>query len=79
MAPFTRQLLKDVRPLPDQQRVKLVVELLDSLPSAEPAQERCDAQWLEEIERQARATQAGSASVSWEEARKQVLDHRPKR
>ncbi|MEP6934154.1 MAG: hypothetical protein ABI988_09470 [Nitrospirota bacterium] len=56
MAPFTRQLLKDVRPLPDQQRVKLVVELLDSLPSAEPAQERCDAQWLEKIERQARAT-----------------------
>ena len=79
MAPSTQQLLKDALQLPDQQRAELVVELLDSLPSAEPGQERSDTQWLAEIERRARAAQAGSASVSWEETRKQVLDRLPKR
>ncbi len=79
MAPSTQQLLKDALQLPDQQRAELVVELLDSLPSVESGQERSDAQWLEEIERRARAAQAGSASVSWEDARKQVLDRLPKR
>lgn len=78
MAPSTRQLLKDALQLPDQQRAELVIELLDSLPSAEPGQERSDAQWLAEIERRARAAQAGAAGVSWEEARKQVLDSLPK-
>ena len=79
MAPSTQQLLKDALQLPDQQRAELVIELLDSLPSAEPSQERSDAQWLTEIERRARSAQAGSASVSWEDARKQVLDRLPKR
>jgi putative addiction module component (TIGR02574 family) len=79
MSPSTQQLLKDALQLPDQQRAELVVELLDSLPSAEPGQERSDAQWLAEIERRARAAEAGVAGVSWEEARKQVLDHLPKR
>lgn len=78
MAPSTQQLLKDALQLPDQQRAKLVVELLDSLPSAEPGQERSDAQWLAEIERRARAAQAGTSGVSWDEARKQVLDRLPK-
>ena len=79
MAPSTQQLLKDALQLPDQQRTELVVELLDSLPPAEPGQERSDAQWLAEIERRARAAQAGAAGVSWEEARTQVLDRLPKR
>ena len=79
MAPSTQQLLKDAPQLPDQQRTELVVELLDSLPPAEPGQERSDAQWLAEIERRARAAQAGAAGVSWEEACKQVLDCLPKR
>ena len=79
MSPSTQQLLKDALQLPDQQRAELVVELLDSLPTAEPGQERSDAQWLAEIERRARAAQAGVTGVSWEEARKQVLDRLPKR
>jgi putative addiction module component (TIGR02574 family) len=79
MAPSTQQVLKDVLELPDQQRAKLVVELLDSLPPAEPGQERSDAQWLAEIERRARMAQAGAGGVSWEEARKQLLDRLPKR
>ena len=79
MAPSTQQLLKEALQLPDQQRAELVVELLDSLPSAELGQGRSDTQWLAEIERRARAAQAGTAGVSWEEARKQVLDRLPKR
>ncbi|HMS84954.1 MAG TPA: addiction module protein [Nitrospira sp.] len=79
MAPTTQQLLKDALQLPDQQRAKLVVELLDSLPPAEPGQVRSDAAWLAEIDRRARAAQAGVPGVAWEEARKQVLDRLPKR
>ena len=79
MAPSTQQLLKDALQLPDQQRAELVIELLDSLPPTEPGQERSDTQWLAEIERRARAAQAGAAGVSWEEARNQVLDRLPKR
>jgi putative addiction module component (TIGR02574 family) len=79
MAPSTQQLLKDALQLPDQQRAELVVELLDSLPSVEPGQERSDAQWLAEIERRARAAQAGATGISWEEARKQVIERLPKR
>lgn len=78
MAPSTQQLLKDALGLTDQQRAELVVELLDSLHPVEPGQERSDAEWLAEIERRARAAQAGSPGVSWEEARKQVLDRLPK-
>jgi putative addiction module component (TIGR02574 family) len=79
MAPSTQQLLKDALQLPDQQRAELVIELLDSLPPTELGQERSDTQWLAEIERRARAAQAGAAGVSWEEARNQVLDRLPKR
>ena len=79
MAPSTQQLLKDALQLPDQQRAELVIELLDSLPPTEPGQERSDTQWLAEIERRARAAETGTAGVSWEEARNQVLDRLPKR
>ena len=79
MAPSTQQLLKDALQLPDQQRAGLVVELLDSLPPAEPGQERSDTPWLAEIERRARVAQAGAAGIPWEEARKQMLDRLPKR
>jgi putative addiction module component (TIGR02574 family) len=79
MAPSTRQLLKDALQLPDQERAELVVELLDSLPPAESGQERSDTQWLAEIERRARVAQSGADGLSWEEARKQVLDRLPKR
>lgn len=79
MAPSTQQLLKDALLLPDQQRAELVVELLDSLPPAEPGQTRSDAAWLVEIDRRARAAQAGVPGVAWEEVRKQVLDRLPNR
>lgn len=79
MAPSTKQLLKDALKLPDEQRTVLVLELLDSLPPAAPRETRSDTQWLEEIERRARAAQAGAPHLSWEDAHKQVLDRLPKR
>jgi putative addiction module component (TIGR02574 family) len=79
MAQSTQQLLKDALQLPDQQRAELVVELLDSLPPTELGQVRSDADWLAEIDRRARAAQAGVPGVAWEDARKQVLDRLPKR
>jgi len=79
MSPSTQQLLKDALQLSEQQRTELVVELLDSLPPAESGHTRTDAQWLAEIERRARAAQAGATGVSWDDARKQVMDRLPKR
>jgi len=78
MAPTTQQLIKDALQLPDRERAELVVELLDSLPPALPGQDRSDAQWLAEIERRARAAQAGAPGVAWEEAHKQILNRLPK-
>jgi putative addiction module component (TIGR02574 family) len=78
MAPSTQQLLKDALQLPDQQRAELVIELLDSLPPTEPGQDRSNTQWLVEIDRRARAAQAGAVGIPWDEARKQVLDRLPK-
>lgn len=79
MAPSTQQLLNDALQLPDEQRAALVVELLDSLPQEERGRARSEAEWLVEIDRRARAAQAGVSGVAREEARKQVLDHLPKR
>jgi putative addiction module component (TIGR02574 family) len=79
MAPSTQQLLKDALKLPNEQRAALVLELLDSLPPAAPGQARSDTQWLAEIERRARAAQAGAPHLSWEDAQQQVLDRLPKR
>lgn len=78
MAPSSQQLLKDALQLTDEQRAALVIELLDSLPPAKLGHVRSDTEWLAEIERRARAAQAGASGVSWEEARKQVLDCLPK-
>jgi len=76
MAPSTKQLLKDALKLPDEQRAVLVLELLDSLPPAAPREARSDTQWLAEIERRARAAQAGAPHLSWEDAH---MDRLPKR
>jgi len=78
MALSTKQLLQDALQLPDQQRAELAAELLDSLPPALSGQDRSSAQWLAEIERRAKAAQAGASGVTWEDAREQVLNRLPK-
>jgi len=78
MAPSTKQVLKDALQLPDQERAELGAELLDSLPPALLGQDRSNAQWLAEIERRAKAAQAGTPGITWEDAREQVLNRLPK-
>ena len=68
------QLLKDVLQLPEEQRAKLAMELLDSLEPAISTQSRSEADWLAEIERRARAAQAGEAGVSWDEVRAKITN-----
>lgn len=68
------QLLKDALQLPEEQRAKLVAELLDSLGATISTQSRSEADWLAEIERRARAAHAGEAGVSWDEARTQITN-----
>ena len=79
MSKSTTELLKDALELPEEQRVTLVIELLDSLNPVESGQGRTDAEWLAEVERRARAGQAGMGGMSWEQARQQGLDRLPKR
>ena len=65
MSKSTTELLKDALELPEEQRVMLVIELLDSLNPVESGQGRTDAEWLAEVERRARAGQAGMGGMSW--------------
>jgi hypothetical protein len=51
MSKSTTELLKDALELPEEQRVTLVIELLDSLNPVESGQGRTDAEWLAEVER----------------------------
>ena len=71
------QLLKDALQLPEEQRAKLVAELLESLEATIPTQSRNEADWLAEIERRARAAHAGEAGVSWDEVRVQITNRLP--
>jgi putative addiction module component (TIGR02574 family) len=73
-----KQVLKDALQLPDHERAELAAELLDSLPPALSGQDRSNTQWLAEIERRAKAAQAGAPGITWEDAREQVLNRLPK-
>lgn len=78
MALSPKQVRKDALQLPDHERAELAAELLDSLPPALSGQDRSNAQWLAEIERRAKAAQAGAPGITWEDAREQVLNRLPK-
>jgi putative addiction module component (TIGR02574 family) len=71
-------LLKNALQLPEEQRAKLAIELLDSLEPAIPTQSRSEADWLAEIERRAHAAHAGEAGVSWDEVRAQITNRLPR-
>lgn len=67
MSRSTEALRDEVLALSQRERAELAADLLASLPH--PPDDRDSAEWIEEIERRARAALAGEAGVSWEEAR----------
>jgi hypothetical protein len=69
----TDQLLDEALKLAPDDRAKLVTELLATLEPDVPSEQRDERQWVQEIERRARAAMAGSPGLSWTETRDQVL------
>ena len=67
-----QRLLEEVLKLAPDDRARLVVELLASLEPDVPGQRRSDAEWIQEIERRARAATRGNPGGSWTEARDQT-------
>jgi len=54
------------------ERARIVAELLATLEPDPPSQRRSDEEWIQEIERRARAAIAGNPGVPWTEAANQI-------
>jgi hypothetical protein len=72
MACTADRLLGEALKLAPEERAKIVAELLATLEPDLPSGQRSEGEWIQEIERRARAAIAGSPGVSWAEARNQV-------
>jgi len=72
MASTADRLLGEALKLSTGERALIVAELLATLEPDLPSQRRGDAEWIQEIERRARAAMGGSHGVSWPEARDQI-------
>lgn len=72
MASPADRLLAEALNLAPDERARLVAELLATLEPDLPSQRRSDEEWIQEIERRARAAMAGNPGASWAEARDQI-------
>ncbi len=72
MASTADRLLDEALKLAPDERARIVAELLATLEPDLPSERRSESEWVEEIERRARAALAGSPGVSWSEARDQI-------
>ncbi len=72
MAGSVNRVLEEALRLAPDQRAELVAELLATLEPDVPSEERTETEWIEELERRARAAVAGSPGVSWPEARARI-------
>jgi Putative addiction module component len=70
-------LLRDVLHLAPDERARIVAELLASLVPDLPSQQCSEAEWIQEIERGARAAAAGSPGLRWPESRTRVENRLP--
>jgi hypothetical protein len=66
------QLLSDALQLSDEERLELALELLGSVMPEVPGSNRPDHEWIEELERRARAAASGSPGLSWPEVRSEI-------
>lgn len=72
MAKHAVQVLREALELPEDERAELVCDLLDSFGASPSHQERSDEEWIEEIERRARAAIAGEPGLPWDEVRSSI-------
>jgi len=68
----TEQLLVDALRLSDEERLELAMELLESIMPQVPERDRPDREWIEEIERRARAASSGNPGLSWRDVRSEI-------
>ena len=66
------RLLGEALKLPPGERARIVVELLASLEPDLSSEHRRQQEWIQEIERRARAAVTGKQAVPWAEARGQI-------
>ncbi len=72
MASTADRLLGEALKLAPDERARIVAELLATLEPDSPSQSRSDEEWIQEVERRARAAMAGHPGVLWTEARNQI-------
>ena len=72
MASIADRLLGEALRLTPDERARIVVELLATLEPDSPSQHRSDQEWIQEIERRARAALAGNPGVPWTTAHEQI-------
>jgi len=68
------QLLSDALQLSAEERLEVAMELLDSVMPEVPGRDRPEGEWIEEIERRARAAASGSPGLSWQDVRTEIED-----
>jgi putative addiction module component (TIGR02574 family) len=66
------QLSGDALQLPEEERLELAMELLGSVIPEVPGLDRPDQEWIEEIERRARAAASGETGLSWQDVRAEI-------
>jgi putative addiction module component (TIGR02574 family) len=72
MATTVDRVLGKALKLPPDERARIVAELLASLEPDVPSDRRTEAEWIDEIERRARAAIAGNPGVPWATAFDQI-------
>lgn len=63
MSPTTQKVLKEALRLSESERASLAAELLGSLESHAPGQQRTEKEWLIEVERRVRAYRDGQLTA----------------
>lgn len=72
MAKSVDRVLREARKLAADERAQVVAELLATLEPDVPSQQRTEAEWIQEVERRARAAIAGAPALSWAEVRAEI-------
>ena len=72
MASTVDRVLGEALKLAPDERARIVAELLATLEPDTPSDQRTEADWIQELERRARAAIAGSPGVPWTAARGQI-------
>jgi putative addiction module component (TIGR02574 family) len=72
MATTVDRVLGEALKLAPDERARIVAELLASLEPDVPSDRRTEAEWIDEIERRARAAIAGNLGVPWATAFDQI-------